>query len=185
MRAEKQLIVEEVRQQVAASPYVLLADYAGLTVGHFAELRKRLAGVGAECHVVKNSMLQRALEGAGLPKANGALTGMTAIVIGANRSEVSAAAKILKQFAKETEKPKVKLGYLGVQLLRPEDVSKLADLPSLDALRSGLIGLLQTPGTRVAVVLGAPASQIARVLKARADKQQEAAPAPAGAGAAA
>ena len=185
MRPEKKLIVEEVRQQVAASPYVLLADYAGLTVEHFAELRKRLAVAGAQCHVVKNSMLQRALEAAGFPKATSSLTGMTAMVIGASRSEVSAAAKILKQFAKETEKPKVKWGYMGTQLLQPAEVSALADLPSLDALRGGLIGMLQTPATRVAVVLSAPASQIARVLKARAEKLQEAVPAPADAGAAA
>jgi large subunit ribosomal protein L10 len=69
---------------------------------------------------------------------------------------------------------------MGRQLLKAEDVSAVADLPSLDALRAQLIGLLQTPATRLAVVLGAPASQIARVIKAHADKQG-AAPTPVGA----
>ena len=84
------------------------------------------------------------------------------------KAEISAAAKILKQFNKEFEKPKFKVGLLGKQLLKVEEISALADLPSLDALRAQFIGLLQTPATRIAVVLGAPASQIARVIKAHA-----------------
>lgn len=179
MRAEKQLIVEEVKGQVTASPYVLLTDYTGLTVAQFAELRKRLRSVHAECHVVKNTILRLATKAAGLPSPDGSLTGMTAMVIGRDKSDVSAAAKVIKQFAKEFEKSKFKLGLMGRQLLSADEVAAVADLPSLDALRSQLIGLLQTPATRIAVVLGAPASQIARVLKAHADKQgvSQAAPA--------
>jgi large subunit ribosomal protein L10 len=171
MRAEKKLIAEELSQTVGASPFVLLADYKGLTVQQFSELRKRLRAAHAECHVVKNTMLLHAAKAAGLANFNGSLTGMTAIVIGGAKSDISTAAKVLKSFTKEFEKPKVKLGLMGQQLLKADEVSAVADLPSLDALRSQLIGLLQTPATRLAVVLGAPASQIARVLKAHADKQ--------------
>ncbi len=170
MRAEKKLIADELSQQVAASPFVLLTDYTGLTVQQFYELRKRLRTAHAECHVVKNTMLRHAAKAAGLANFNGSLTGMTAIVIGDAKSDISAAAKILKAFTKEFEKPKVKLGLMGQQLLKAEDVAAVADLPSLDGLRAQFIGLLQTPATRVAVVLGAPASQIARVIKAHADK---------------
>jgi len=177
MRAEKKLIVEEVQKQMTASPFVLLTDYTGLTVAQFAELRKRLRKVQTECHVVKNSMLRHAAKAAGLPVVDSALTGMTALVVGADKAEVSAAAKVLKTFAKEFEKPKIKLGLLGQQVLGAAEIAALADLPSLDVLRAGLIGLLQTPATRLAVVLGAPAGQIARVIKARADKEGAAAPA--------
>lgn len=175
MRPEKQFIVEELSKQVAASTYVLLTEYTGVTVAQFAELRKRLRTANAECHVVKNTMLRHAIKTAGLPEFNGSLSGMTAIVTGHEKSDISAAAKILKQFTKEFEKPKLKLGLMGQQLLKAEELSTLADLPSLDALRAQLIGLLQTPATRIAVVLGAPASQIARVIKAHADKQGAAA----------
>jgi len=172
MRPEKQVIVEELRQRVAASSYVLLTEYTGLTVAQFAELRKRLRAAGAECHVVKNTMLRHAIKAAGLAEFNGSLSGMTAIVVGRAKSDISAAAKVVKQFTKEFEKPKMKLGLMGQQLLKAEEISTLADLPSLDGLRAQLIGLLQTPATRIAVVLSAPASQIARVLKAHADKQE-------------
>lgn len=172
MRPEKQLIVEELRKQVADSPYVLLTEYAGLTVAQFGELRKRLRAVHAEFHVVKNTMLCHAMKAAGLPEFNGSLSGMTAIALSHGKADISAAAKILKQFHKEFEKPKLKIGLMGQQVLKAEELSTLADLPSLDALRAMLIGLLQTPATRIAVVLGAPASQIARVIKAHADKEQ-------------
>jgi len=175
MRAEKKLIAEELSKQVARSPFVLLADYTGLTVQQFSDLRKRLRAAHAECHVVKNTMLRHAAKAAGLANFSGSLTGMTAIVIGDKRSDISAAAKILKAFAREFEKPKVKLGLLGQQLLKAEEVAAVADLPSLDGLRGQLIGLLQAPATRLAVMLGAPASQIARVIKAHADKQGAAA----------
>jgi len=171
MRAEKQLIVEEVHKSVASSPFLLLAEYKGMTVMQFAELRKRLRGAGAECHVVKNTMIRHAIKAAGLASLDASLSGMTAMVYGGPKADISASAKILKQFTKDFEKPKVKAGLMGAQVLKAEDISAVADLPSLDALRGQFIGLLQTPATRIAVVLGAPASQIARVIKAHADKE--------------
>jgi large subunit ribosomal protein L10 len=177
MRAEKKLIVGELSKQVGASPFVLMAEYKGMTVAQFADLRKKLRGAHAECHVVKNTMLRHAVKEAGLPAIEPALSGMTAVVMGGAKSDISAAAKVLKQFEKEFQKPKVKLGVMGQQVLAPEQVAAVADLPSLDALRSQLIGLLQSPATKLAVVLGAPASQLARVLKGRADKEGAAQPA--------
>ena len=180
MRAEKQFLIKEVRDQVAGSTYVLLMDYTGLTVGHFAELRKRLRAAQAECHVIKNSVMRLVLKEAGLPSADSVLAGMTAMVIGKDKSDISIAAKVLKNFKREFGKPKFKLGMMNQQVLQPAEVEAIADLPGLDMLRAQFIGLLQTPATRIAVVLGAPASQIARVLKAHAEKQD----APVAAGAA-
>lgn len=177
MRPEKQLIVDEVQKQIGGSPFLLLTDYSGLTVGHFTDLRKRLMVVSAECHVVKNSMLQRAIEAAGLPKPASVVNGMTAMIFGKTEAEITAVAKILKQFAKETDKGKVKFGYMGSEQLAPQQVTALADLPGKDEMRARFVGLLKTPATRVATVLAAPASQLARVLKARAEKLGDETPA--------
>jgi large subunit ribosomal protein L10 len=177
MRAEKKQIAEELGKQVSKSPFVLMTDYTGMTVTQFATLRKKLRTAHAEYHVVKNTMLRHAAKSAGLGEVDGSLTGMTAIVVGTEKSDISAAAKILKEFGKDTQKPKVKLGLMGKQTLNAEEVAVMADLPSLDVLRAQIIGMLQTPATRIAVVLGAPASQLARVLKAHADKEGTAAPA--------
>jgi len=180
MRPEKQLIVEDLKNQVGASPFVIVTEYRGMTVGQFAELRKRLRGAKAEYHVAKNSMLRHAFKAAELPELDANFGGMTAVVVGNEKSDIGAVAKVLKQFGKEFEKPKFKVGSMGKKALSAEEISAVADLPSLDALRAQLIALLQTPATRIAVVLGAPATQIARVLKAHAEKAAEA-PAPAGA----
>jgi len=170
MRPEKQLIVEDLKKQIGGSPFVILTEYKGMTVGQFAELRKRLRGAKAEYHVAKNSMLRHAVKAAELGDFDASLEGMTAVVVGDNKADIGAVAKVLKQFGKEFEKPKFKVGSLGKKTLSANEISALADLPSLDALRAQLIGLLQTPATRLAVVLGAPAAQIARVLRAHADK---------------
>ncbi len=171
MRAEKKQIVDDLSKQVGASPFVLITDYTKMTVTEFASLRKKLRGAHAECHVVKNSMLRHAAKEAGLGEFDSVLAGMTAVVIGSAKSDVSATAKILKEFTKATEKGKVKLGVMGKQVLQPADVDVVAELPSLDVLRGQLVGLLQTPATRIAVVVGAPASQLARVIQAYADKE--------------
>lgn len=175
MRAEKKLIVDELSKQIGASPFVLITDYTKMTVTEFATLRKKLRAAHAECHVVKNTMLRHAAKEAGLNDFDSALTGMTAVVIGDTKADVSVTAKILKQFTKDSEKNKVKLGTMGKQLLQPADVDAVAELPPLDVLRAQFVGLLQTPATRIAVVLGAPASQLARVIKAYADKPAPAA----------
>jgi large subunit ribosomal protein L10 len=125
-------------------------------------------------------MLRHAFQAAELPDFDRSLGGMTAVVVGNDKSDIGAVAKVLKQFGKEFEKPKFKAGSLGKKSLTADEISAVADLPSLDGLRGRLIALLQTPATRIAVVLGAPAGQIARVLKAHADKAG-AAPATAGA----
>ena len=123
------------------------------------------------------TMLKHAAKAAGLGEFDGSLSGMTAVVLGNEKGDISGAAKILKQFGKDTQKPKVKLGVMGKQLLKADEVAAVADLPSLDALRAQIIGMLQTPATRIAVVLGAPASQLARVIKAHADKEGAVTPA--------
>jgi large subunit ribosomal protein L10 len=96
------------------------------------------------------------------------LGGQLAVVTG--QKDVSAAAKVVKTFAAEFEKPKIRFGYLNNQRLEAKDVLAMADLPSLDVLRAKLLGLLNAPATRLAQVIQAPAAALARVLKAKLDK---------------
>jgi large subunit ribosomal protein L10 len=79
-----------------------------------------------------------------------------------------AAPKVLAKYAKENEKLVILGGALGADILDPKGIAALAELPSLDELRAKLVGLLQTPATRVAGVLQAPAGQLARVFAAYA-----------------
>jgi len=167
MRAEKQILTKEYVARLNGSPFFIVLDYRGPKVLHLTELRKRLALAGAEIHVVKNSIFQIAAKEAGIGELNGALGGQMAVVTG--RKEISAAAKALKNFSAEFDKPKVKFGYLNNQRLEEAAIKALADLPSLDVLRATLLGLLNAPATKLAVLINTPASQLARVIKAKSE----------------
>ena len=95
------------------------------------------------------------------------LTGPTAL--GTSIDPV-AAAKIIVEFAKTTDKLEVVGGAMGSQVLDADGVKALASLPSLDELRAKIVGLVQAPATKVAQVVGAPAAQLARVFGAYAAK---------------
>ncbi len=168
MRAEKQFISNEYVTRLNASPFFIVVDYTGLKVGPITELRKRLVKAGAEIHVVKNSIFRRAAKEVGVADLGGTLTGQIAVVTG--QRDVSAAAKIVKTFHAEFDKPKVKFGYLNSQRLEPAAIAVLAELPPLEVLRSKLLGLLNTPATSLVRLLNTPASQLARVLQARVEK---------------
>src|SRR5207302_2758463 len=175
MRAEKKYITKEYLARLNASPFFLVVDYKGLTVGHLTELRKRLTKAGSEVHIVKNSIFRIAAKEAGVGEFNGALTGQLAVVTG--QRDISVAAKVVKSFGAEFDKLKVQFGYLNNQRLEQPEILTLADLPSIEVLRGKLLGLFNAPATKLAVLLNTPASQMARILAARKEKLGEAAPA--------
>lgn len=168
MRAEKQLIGAEYKQRLNTSPFFIVVDYTGLKVGPITELRRRLGGVRSELHVVKNSIFRVAAKEAGIEDLGEGLRGQAAVVSG--EGDLAAAAKILKNFTAEFDKPKIHFGYLNNQRLDSATIIKIAELPPLNQLRSKLVGLLNTPATRLAQVIQAPAANLARVLRARVDK---------------
>jgi large subunit ribosomal protein L10 len=168
MRAEKHNITQEYLARLNSSPFFIVVDYQGLKVGPITELRKRLNKAGAEMHVVKNSIFRIAAKEAGISELGGTLTGQLAVVTG--QRDVSSAAKVVKTFSSEFERPKIKFGFLNNARIEAATVIQLADLPSIEVLRGKLLGLLNTPATRLVQILNTPGSQLARVIKAKADK---------------
>jgi large subunit ribosomal protein L10 len=168
MRAEKQLLTKEYHNRLNASPFFIVVDYKGLKVAPMTELRKRLNKAGAEIHIVKNSIFRIAAKEAGVADLGSTLAGQIAVVTG--QKDISAAAKALKNFAAEFEKPKLQFGFLNNQRLEQKDILTLADLPSIEVLRGKLLGALQAPATKLVALINTPASQLARVLQAKAQK---------------
>ena len=152
------------------SPFFIVVGYQGLKVAHLSELRKRLTQAGAEIHVVKNTVFSVAAKEAGLAELNGSLTGQLAVVTG--KKDISAAAKVVKNFAAEFDKLKLKFGYLNNQRLEEASILALADLPSLDVLRAKLLGLFNAPATKLATLINTPATMLAQVIKAKAEKAE-------------
>jgi len=168
MRPEKQSLTQEYLQRLNASPFVLVVNYTGLKVGPLNELRRRLRQAGAELHVVKNSLFRLAAREARLGDLDSLLTGQLAVITG--QKDISAAAKVVKTFAAEFEKPKMRFGFLGNQQLGQEQLLALADLPPLEVLRAQLLGALNAPATKLVALLNTPASQLVRVIKARSEQ---------------
>lgn len=166
MREEKKYLVEEASRHLEKSNYVYLVNYDRVTVIDVAELRKSLAGVGAEFHVVKNSILKHAAERRSLPTFDEALAGQTAIVVGGkNPAEV---AKILVKFHKDKdEKCPIKIGVLDEKVLNVAEVTELSKLPSLEVLRAQFLGLLNTPAQQAVRVLQAIPEGLLNVLQAK------------------
>src|ERR1044072_1695055 len=129
MRAEKKFISSEYVARLNSSPFFIVVDYTGLKVGPMTELRKRLHKAGAEIHVVKNTVFRLAAKEAGVADLGAALAGQIAAVTG--QRDVSAAAKVLKPFASEFEKPKTRFGFLNNQRLEAAAITILAASPSL------------------------------------------------------
>lgn len=168
MRAEKKLISAEYLNRLKNSPFFLVVDYRGLSVGQFTELRKRLLKAGGEAHVVKNTIFRIAAKEAGIADLAGTLTGQLAIITG--KKDIAASAKVIKTYQAEFEKPKLQFGYLGSQALSAAEVRAIADLPPLVELQAKILGVLQAPAQKLAALINTPGSQLARVIKAYADK---------------
>jgi large subunit ribosomal protein L10 len=168
MRAEKKFISAEYVSRLSQSPFFLVVDYRGLSVGQFGELRKRLSKAGAELHVVKNTLFCVAAKESGIADLQGALAGQLAVVTG--KKDFAAAAKVLKTYQSEFEKPKLQFGYIGTQALKVDEIRAIADLPPLEQLQGKILGLLQAPAQKLVAVINTPGSQIARVLKAKSEK---------------
>ena len=143
---------------------VVVTHYSGLTVAEMGELRDQMREAGAVFKVTKNRLTRRALEGTKYQSLEEMFTGPTAI---AYSEDPVAAAKAAVNFSKTNNKLIVLGGALGDEQLDVNAVKSLASLPSLEELRAKIVGMISTPATRIAVVLKAPAGQVARVLGAR------------------
>ena len=172
-KERKQAIVKHYRDLVGSSQGIVLASYSGLAVKDLERLRRKVRELGGEFHVVKNRLTRLTLKEAGLAVADEALEGSTAV--GFALDEPLAVAKAIVDFSKESDKVKVKAGVVNGVVYDGAQMVRLAGLPPLPVLRAQLLGLFNTPATRLASILVTPARQIASVVKAYADKPAEAA----------
>ena len=166
-RAEKAQTIETLKGVFADAGAVVVTHYMGLTVAEMTDLRLRLRKEGASLKVVKNTLVQKALGGSVGEAGDALFKGPVAIAYG---PDVSAAAKVSTAYAKENDKFTIVGAVMGETVLDAKGVGALATLPTLDEVRSSLIGLLNAPATKIAGVVQAPASQLARVFSAYAAK---------------
>lgn len=166
-RAQKESNIAELQTAFAETESLVVTQYSGLTVGEMTQLRNKMRELGVTYKVSKNRLVLRALKGTRFEGIGDMLKGPVGI---ATSKDPVAPAKAVFDFVKGNEKLIVVGGALGDEILSRAAIESLSKLPSLDELRARFLALLQTPAQRIATISKEPASQMARVVKAYADK---------------
>jgi large subunit ribosomal protein L10 len=170
-RAEKREFVTGLNDVFASTGSVVVAHYAGLTVAQMNDLRSKMREAGGTVKVAKNRLAKIALQGTQSENIQDLFKGQTLI---AYSDDPVVAPKVASDFAKTNDKLVIIGGAMGETALDADRVKALASLPSLDELRARIVGMVQTPATRIAQVVNAPAGQLARVFGAYARKDENA-----------
>lgn len=138
-KAQRQSAVEALAAQLKDAPHVYVTDFSGLNVLRMTELRRRMRAAGVTFVVVKNTLARRALAESELKALDEYLSGPTGLVLA---TDPLAAAKVLTEFAKEFEKPKVKAGYVDGKTVEPAYIKRLGEIPSREVLLGQFAGTL-------------------------------------------
>jgi large subunit ribosomal protein L10 len=166
---DKQTIVAEVNQVAAQALSVVAAEYRGLTVEQMTNLRRRARGAGVYLRVVRNTLARRAVEGTTFACLDKALVGP--LILAFSQQEPSAAAKVLRDFAKENEKLVVRALAFDGQLMPAKDLERLASLPTREEALATLMAVMKAPITKLVRTLAEPHAKLARTVAAIRDKK--------------
>ena len=168
MRPEKQAIFEEINSRINESSFIIVAEYRGLKVEQFSDLRRQLRKTGARMQVVKNRFLRLMTREKGWSGLEPSLKGQSAIVTG---TDVVQAAKTIKKFNSANGLPVVKAGVMGDLILTSAQIDALAELPPREVLLAQVVGTVAAPLSRLVGVLKQKVSTIVLVVKAIEDKK--------------
>lgn len=170
---DKKAIVAEVSEVAESALSAVIADYRGLTVGQMTALRKQAREGGVYLKVVRNTLARRAVEGTSFECMQEAMVGPT--VLAFSQEDPGAAARLMKDFAKENAELEVKALSISGQLLGAEQIDVLAKMPTLDQARAMLMSVMIAPVTKLARTLNEFPGSITRVMAAVADEKKKAA----------
>ena len=150
--AKKQQFVEELTEKLKNAAGGVLVDYKGISVEDDTKLRKELRENGVDYFVVKNTLLKRALNAAGIEGLDSALEGTTAIAL--SNDDIIIAPKVLNKKAEDSKGQfSIKLGFIDGKVISKEEVEAYAKLPSKETLLSQLVFMLQSPIQRLAIAI--------------------------------
>jgi large subunit ribosomal protein L10 len=155
-RSEKEAVVSEVTALAAQAQTLVMAEYRGITVADMTKLRNAARGAGVSLSVLKNTLARRAVAGSQFEVAGDQMTGP--LIYGFSVDAV-AAAKVVADFAKTNDKLVIRGGAFAGKTLDVNGVKQLAAVPPKEVLLAQLCGLLMSPISRTAVVLGALAKK--------------------------
>jgi len=165
---DKKRLVKEVSAVAGDSVTAVAAEYRGLSVADMTELRKQARSAGVYMRVVKNTLARRAVVGTDFECMQDTLNGP--ILLAFAKDDPGAAARVIKDFAKEHDALQAVSLSAGGQLLPASDLKKLADLPTLDQARAMLLGVMMAPMSTLVRTLAEPSAMLTRTLGARSSQ---------------
>lgn len=167
--------LSEIREQLATAQSVVLSTYAGLSVAQQTKLRREVKEAGGTFGVAKNNLLKIAIKEHfpdGLPQEfEKALEGPTAVLIA--QTDAVSPLKVLVTFAKDNEKPELKLGYMDGKVLSVSDIKQLSLLPGRNELLAKLIGQLNAPISGFVNVLSGTLKSLVYVINAVKEQKEK------------
>lgn len=169
---DKKAIVAEVAEVAAGAHSAIAAEYAGLSVDQMTELRAKARESGVYLRVVKNTLARRALQGTDFECMNEALSGP--LVLAFSQEDPGAAARVIKDFAKDNDKLEVRLVSIGGKLLAAGDIERLAKMPTKDQAISLVMALMLAPVEKLARTLNEVPTKVTRAVAAVRDQKQAA-----------
>ena len=155
-RSEKEAVISDVTGLAAKAQTLVIAEYRGITVADMTKLRNNARSAGVSLSVLKNTLARRAVAGSGFEVVADQMTGP--LIYGFSVDAV-AAAKVVAEFAKTNDKLVIRGGAFAGKTLDVNGVKQLASIPSKEVLLAQICGLLMSPISRTAVVLGALAAK--------------------------
>ncbi|MCI0507970.1 MAG: 50S ribosomal protein L10 [Gammaproteobacteria bacterium] len=169
---EKKAVVAEVAEVAASAHSAIAAEYIGLDVEKMTRLRAKARESAVYMRVVKNSLARRALEGTRFECMNDSLTGP--LILAFSREDPGAVARVISDFTKETDKLVVKVVSIGGKLLAPDDIKRLANMPTKEQAIALLMAVMKAPINKFARTLNEVPGKLARTIAAIRDQKQQA-----------
>lgn len=169
MRIERVELGRYVAALVKDADYLLMVSFKGLKVAELSDLRAKLGDANARLQVLKNTYIRYGLQQNGIDTAGLELSGDTAVVFG--KDEASAAARILREYAKTHKSVAFKAAVVDRGVLNAKAAETVADMPSKATLRAMLLGVLQAPARNLVSVLNAKNASLVYALQAYVNKQ--------------
>jgi large subunit ribosomal protein L10 len=170
-RQGKVSIVKDLSDKLEKAKIAIVADYRGMTVSSFEELRRELKKSNAEVQVAKNTLMRRAIEGTSFESMHDSLTGTTAVTM--SYADPVTPAKILTAFAKAHPELEIRMGCLDGKSLTAADLEALSKLPSKEVLLSQLLSALNGVPTNFVRVLNALPTKLVYALQAVKDQKEQ------------
>jgi large subunit ribosomal protein L10 len=170
---DKKQIVSEVNQAASSALSAVLADYRGVTVSELTVLRKSARANNVYLRVVRNTLLKLAVAETEFECIQEVLVGPT--ILAFSLDDPGAAARVLKDFAKENSRFEIKALSVGGKLLDSSQIDVLAKLPTHDQALAMLMSVMLAPVTKLTRTINEVPSKVTRAVAAVRDQKKEAA----------